>query len=116
MKKQSMENPATDFVDDLKAIVDSAREYCYRAANTMQIVSNWLIGWRIVEQEQHGRQRADYGKQILKQASEARTAQFGRGCSESALKRCRKLYKEFNGLQISQIIPAQFTERIGMGQ
>ena len=49
----------SNFVTDIKAIVESGREYSYRAANTMQVVSNWLVGWRIVEQEQHGKQRAE---------------------------------------------------------
>lgn len=100
------------FVSDLKTIVGSAREYSYRAANTMQVASNWLIGWRIVEQEQHGKQRAEYGKQIIKQASEALTAEFGKGYSVSALKNYRRFYLEFNTLQIGQALPTQFVERI----
>lgn len=100
------------FVSDLKTIVGSAKEYSYRAANTMQVASNWLIGWRIVEQEQHGKQRAEYGKQIIKQASEALTAEFGKGYSVSALKNYRRFYLEFNTLQIGQALPTQFVERI----
>ena len=98
------------FVSDLKTIVGSAREYSYRAANTMQVVSNWLIGWRIVEQEQHGKQRAEYGKQIIKQASEALTAEFGKGYSETALRRFRQFFIEFNDLQIQQPLLAIFNE------
>ena len=98
------------FVSDLKTIVGSAREYSYRAANTMQVVSNWLIGWRIVEQEQHGMQRAEYGKQIIKQASEALTAEFGKGYSETALRRFRQFFIEFNDLQIQQPLLAIFNE------
>lgn len=98
------------FVSDLKTIVGSAREYSYRAANTMQVVSNWLIGWRIVEQEQHGKQRAEYGKQIIKQASEALTAEFGKGYSETALRRFRQFFMEFNDLQIQQPLLAIFNE------
>lgn len=98
------------FVSDLKSIVGSAREYSYRAANTMQVVSNWLVGWRIVEQEQHGKQRAEYGKQIIKQASEALTAEFGKGYSVASLKRYRKFYLEFKLLQIGQFLSAQFLD------
>lgn len=100
------------FVSDLKSIVGSAREYSYRAANTMQVVSNWLVGWRIVEQEQHGKQRAEYGKQIIKQASEALTAEFGKGYSVASLKSCRKFYLEFNDLQIQRALPAEFQKTI----
>lgn len=105
-----METKDNSFVSDLKTIVGSAREYSYRAANTMQVVSNWLIGWRIVEQEQHGKQRAEYGKQIIKQASEALTAEFGKGYSETALRRFRQFFIEFNDLQIQQPLLAIFNE------
>ena len=74
----------SSFVGDLKIIVGSAREYSYRAANLMQVVSNWLVGWRIVEQEQHGNKRAEYGKHVIELASKALTEEFGRGYSESA--------------------------------
>ena len=47
------------FTNDLCAIVQSAREHTYRAANLMQVASNWLIGWRIVEQGKQGRERAE---------------------------------------------------------
>ena len=105
-----METKDNSFVSDLKTIVGSAREYSYRAANTMQVVSNWLIGWRILEQEQHGKQRAEYGKQIIKQASEALTAEFGKGYSETALRRFRQFFIEFNDLQIQQPLLAIFNE------
>ena len=41
-----------NFASDIKSIVNSARECSYRAANLMQVASNWLLGWRIVEQIQ----------------------------------------------------------------
>lgn len=100
------------FIRDLKTIVGSAREYSYRSANLMQVVSNWLIGWRIVEQEQHGKHRAEYGKQIIKQASEALTAEYGKGYSESALKRYRKFYLEYRGLQVDKVLPQQMYNRL----
>ncbi len=101
---------ANNFVSDLKTIVGSAREYSYRAANTMQVVSNWLIGWRIVEQEQHGKQRAEYGKQIIKQASEALTAEYGKGYSETTLRAYRQFFLEFNDLQIQRPLLAIFND------
>lgn len=105
-----METKDNSFVSDLKTIVGSAREYSYRAVNTMQVVSNWLLGWRIVEQEQHGKQRAEYGKQIIKQASEALTAEYGKGYSETALRRFRQFFIEFKDLQIQQPLLDIFNE------
>ena len=88
------------FADDIKHIVASAREYSYRAANLMQVASNWLLGWRIVEQEQHGEHRAKYGKHIIEQASKVLTEEFGRGYSETALRSYRLFYQTFPQLQI----------------
>ena len=102
----------TSFVGDLKIIVGSAREYCYRAANLMQVVSNWLVGWRIVEQEQHGSKRAEYGKHIIELASKALTEEFGNGYSETALRRFRKFYLEFSNLQVFEVAPKKFIEQL----
>ena len=46
------------FIDDIKKIVATARTKVYQTADLFQVVSNWLIGRRIVEQEQHGKSRA----------------------------------------------------------
>ena len=102
----------TSFVGDLKFIVGSAREYSYRAANLMQVVSNWLVGWRIVEQEQQGSKRAEYGKHIVALASKALTEEFGRGYSESAIRNFRRFYLEFKHLQIQESLPADFQHHI----
>lgn len=100
------------FVGDLKIIVGSAREYSYRAANLMQVVSNWLVGWRIVEQEQHGSKRAEYGKHVIELASKALTEEFGRGYSESALRNSRRFYLEFKNLQVQSALPADFQHQL----
>lgn len=119
--KQKNPRPTIDqndnsFVGDLKVIVGSAREYSYRAANLMQVVSNWLVGWRIVEQEQHGSKRAEYGKHIIELASKTLTEEFGKGYSETALRRFRKFYLEFSNLQVLQAVPKQFVEQLAQIQ
>lgn len=114
LKRINMNTPSDNnkFIGDLKTIVGSAREYSYRSANLMQVVSNWLVGWRIVEQEQKGRQRAEYGKQIIKQASEALTAEYGKGYSVASIKSYRKFYLEFTDLQIQQVLPSGYADTI----
>ena len=99
-------NLDNNFLADLKKIVDAAREYSYRAANQMQVISNWLIGWRLVEQEQQGKQRADYGKYVLETASKALTEEFGKGYSITTLKGYRKFYIEFQDIRIQKYLPA----------
>ncbi|MDE5890386.1 MAG: PDDEXK nuclease domain-containing protein [Bacteroidales bacterium] len=97
-----------NFESDIKHIVSSAREYTYRAANLMQVASNWLLGWRIVEQEQHGERRAEYGKRVIEQASKVLTEEFGKGFSETTLRAYRQFYLSFPNLQIQQALPAEF--------
>ena len=67
------------FIKDLRTIVSAARDTSYRMANIMQVLQNWLIGRRIVVQEQQGRARADYGKHIIELASLSLSEAFGRG-------------------------------------
>ena len=107
-----IEQTDTSFVGDLKIIVGSAREYSYRAANLMQVISNWLVGWRIVEQEQHGSKRAEYGKHVIELASKALTEEFGKGYSETNIRSFRRFYLEFKDIQIQQTVSAEFKEKI----
>ena len=95
------------FISDIKAIVYTAKQKAYQAADIYQVVSNWLVGRRIVEQEQHGKERAQYGKHIVELASEALTAEFGKGYSVVNIKSFRKFYLTFNNLLIGQTVSYQ---------
>ena len=88
------------FISDIKAIVSTAKHMAYQAADLFQVAVNWLVGRRIVEQEQHGLVRAQYGKHIVALASEALTADFGKGYSVVNIKSFRKFYLTFNDLLI----------------
>ena len=102
----------TIFVEDIKQIVVTAKTQAYRAVNLMQVASNWLLGWRIVEQEQQGKARAEYGAYIIKLASEVLTAEFGKGYSETNLRNFRKFYLIFSDLSIQQTMPAELNTMI----
>lgn len=78
------------FVHDIKTIISKAKFITGRAANLMQVASSWLTGWRIVEQEQKGESKAQYGKHIIELASSALTSEFGKGYSQTSLRDCRK--------------------------
>ena len=90
------------FIEELKHIVNSARRLAYSAINFAQIEENWLIGRRIVLQEQNGKQRAEYGKHIIGLASQALTAEFGKGFSERTLRQFRQFYQMFPELPIQR--------------
>lgn len=108
----NQEGKETIFVNDLRTIVSAARDTSYRMANLMQVAQNWLIGRRIVEQEQQGKIRAEYGKHVVELASQVLTKEFGQGFSETQIKSFRKFYLTFSDLQIQQTMPAEFKSRL----
>lgn len=97
------------FISDIKAIVYTAKQKAYQAADLFQVAANWLVGRRIVEQEQNGRERAEYGKRIIELASEALTAEYGKGYSLTQIKNFKKFYLLFRGLDIQQAMLAEST-------
>ena len=99
------------FVSDLKAIVYTAKAKAYQAADLYNVASNWLVGRRIVEQEQHGEARAQYGKHVIEIASLALAAEFGKGYSIANLKSFRKFYLTFKYLQKGQTVSALSADR-----
>ena len=95
------------FISDIKAIVYTAKQKAYQAADLFQVAANWLVGKRIVEQEQHGSERAEYGKRIIELASVALTAEYGKGYSLTQIKNFKKFYLLFRDLDIQQAAIAE---------
>ena len=94
-------------VNDLKTIVSKARGKAFAAVNYSLVERNWRIGKRIVEEEQNGEARAEYGKHIIEVASAALTAEFGKGFSETNIRTFRLFYLTFSNLQIQQTVSAE---------
>ena len=109
---QNPDNSESELIVEVRQIVQAARNQSYRAINVMQIVSNWLIGQRIVVQEQMGKDKADYGKHVIEIVSAALTEEFGKGYSETNIKSMRKFYLIFSNLQIRQAMPAELKRLI----
>ncbi|MHB1038130.1 MAG: PDDEXK nuclease domain-containing protein [Pirellulales bacterium] len=81
--------------EQIKAILTDARNRAYRAINTAMVAAYWEIGRIIVEQEQQGQQRAEYGKGLLIELSQRLTADFGRGFDRSNLWHMRSFYLSY---------------------
>ena len=79
-------------IDDIRQIIRQGMETAYQAVNASQVMTYWLVGKRIVEQEQHGQDRAEYGKQLLNALSIELTKDFGKGYSARQLRYCRQFY------------------------
>jgi len=78
--------------DRIRRILESARSSVARSVNTTQVMAHWLIGREIVEEEQRGRRRADYGSRLLIELSSRLQADFGKGFSVNNLEHFRDFY------------------------
>ena len=78
-----------DCVADIREIIVRARRSVVRHVNTTMTLAYWLIGRRIVVEEQKGNRRATYGEHLLQRISRELTADFGNGFGEPQLRNCR---------------------------
>lgn len=99
-------------VNDLRSIVSKARSKAFAAVNYSLVERNWRIGQRIVEEEQNGASRAEYGKHVIEIASAALTEEFGKGFSYTNIANYKRFYLTFNNLQILQTVSEEFNNPI----
>jgi predicted nuclease of restriction endonuclease-like (RecB) superfamily len=77
---------------DISNVIDAAKRSAARSVNCIMTAAYWLIGRRILEFEQKGADRADYGEELLKRLSHDLTARYGRGFAKSNLYQMRSFY------------------------
>jgi predicted nuclease of restriction endonuclease-like (RecB) superfamily len=92
-------------LDDVVELVESARRASAKAVNSLITATYWAIGRRIVEQEQRGQARADYGTALVERLAADLTARFGRGFGRRNLFQMRALYLAYR--EFPQIVSAQ---------
>jgi conserved hypothetical protein len=105
MENKLERNEQNDFMDtfvktdnvlnDMCNIIESSREAAYKAVNVALVQRNWLIGYRIAEEELKGENRSEYGLQVIKKLSKELTNRYGKGYDRGTLYRCEKFYKTF---------------------
>jgi predicted nuclease of restriction endonuclease-like (RecB) superfamily len=83
------------FFDNVAGIIEQARQYVGRTADLAMCVTYYEVGRMIVEEEQGGKNRAEYGSGLLKELAEFLTDRFGRGFSLSTLKNARQFYQVY---------------------
>lgn len=81
-----------DLYDDIKLLLESARQKVLSTVNSTMTMTYFLIGKRIVEEDQNGEVRAEYGKELIKQLSIQLTSEFGKGFTHRNLELMRKFY------------------------
>ena len=84
-----------ELIQQIHSIISTAKDRAIRSVDTERVLMYWQIGKVIFEEEQHGKDRADYGEYLIKSISETFQPQFGTGFSIRQLEMNRQFYKQF---------------------
>ena len=82
-------------ISDIKSIIAQSKDRAIRAVDHQRTLMYWHIGKRIFEEEQEGKDRADYGKYLIKYLSEQLQPEFGSGFSARQLNWYRQFFRTF---------------------
>ena len=86
----------TNLFNRISELIEQSRKYVAKAANIAMVATYYEIGRYIIEDEQQGKARAEYGKRILQELSNQLTDRFGAGWSVETLKKCRLFYSTYS--------------------
>ena len=100
---------SNNYISEIKKILKNARQKAYIAVNSAMVEAYWEIGRRIVEEEQNGKERAEYGKEILQNLSKELTEEFGKGYSYRTLREIRQFYLMFSDFEKWRTVSAKLT-------
>ena len=89
------DNLTDGFVNDVKGIIDDARKNAVRSVDHCRVQMYWNIGRRIFEEEQQGKERAEYGKYLIKKLANEIEPYYGSGFSVRQLERSRQFYRMY---------------------
>ena len=100
MKNEKLEiiesNEFQNLFDKSKKLIDSARSNMGQMANAITVLTSFLLGRYIIEQEQQGSERAKYGAKVLDSLSSYLTEEYGRDFSKSNVAGMRQFYMAYN--------------------
>ena len=112
MKKSILKDDKIDaqyqaIFGDVSRIVDSARQSAARSVNAVMTAAYWMIGRRIVEFEQSGEKRAEYGTALIERLAVDMAERFGRGFSRQNIWQMRQLYLSYPPERILQTVSGE---------
>jgi len=84
-----------NILNDVQNIIEVSQREAYRSVNTILSQRNWLIGYRIAEEELAGEERAEYGAEVIKKLSKELTKKYGKGYTKTNLYSFYRFYKCF---------------------
>lgn len=93
--KATKQQKMKDLVSEIRSIIESARTNAVRSVDFCRVQMYWQIGRRIVEEEQGGSARAEYGKGLIKTLAQEIEPEYGSGFGQRQLERARQFYIEF---------------------
>jgi len=93
--EKMLSNRQADLIADIKQILHHARTQVHNAVNSSMVQAYWLIGKRIVEEEQGGINRAEYGKNLITTIAKALSAEFNKGFDAREVRKIRQFYLFF---------------------
>ena len=94
------QNNISTFVTDVRSIIETGIHEAYQNANTIMVLTYWRVGKRIVEEEQHGEDRAEYGTYMMKHLAVTMSNEYGDAYSLRNLQLMRQFYLSFNDYEI----------------
>ena len=86
-------NSMQGFISEIRQIIQEARTHAVRSVDFCRVQMYWAIGQRIVEKEQQGKERAEYGTYLIKRLAQEIEPEFGSGFGERQLQRCRQFFQ-----------------------
>lgn len=93
--KPTSDASLTGFVNEIKQIIHTARTQAVRSVDTCRVQMYWAIGHRIFEKEQQGKERADYGKYLIKNLAKEIEPEYGSGFGVRQLELSRQFYRTY---------------------
>jgi len=91
-------------------VIENARRITARSVNAVMTLTYWLVGRRIVEEEQQGAARAAYGQELIERLSADLAARFGRGFSRQNLQQMRQFYLTYSRGKIRRTLSGESRE------
>ena len=97
-KQKNIPQEINSLYDVINEIIEQARNKVYRTANFTMVQAYWNIGKAIVEEEQKGKKRAEYGKEIIKKLAQKLSKKHGKSFSERNLWYMKQFYQKWTNL------------------
>jgi hypothetical protein len=94
-RQNSTMSLSQQFVADIRQIIITARTNAVRSVDFCRVQMYWNLGKRILEEEQQGKARADYGTYLIRNLAKEIEPEYGSGFGERQLKFCRQFYREY---------------------